>query len=320
MSHAYVVTHTDLDGVGAAAALLRVLGKRRGDGATVLYSEPYELHEVLRSLSKYVERGDLVAVTDLGLNEEMKGETKRAVRELAKRARVEFYDHHVWDGEDIGGLLELGASLYIDRSTCATGVVVNYATRSRGMEPDQFLRELELAVCSADLWRWDHPLSPRLYRAVGAREEGREWRDRVLDKFVDGKLWDEELERRVEQYMDEELRRVSKALDTVFVTEKGGIRVAFAVKEEGPPANGIIAAILMSRYDAHVAGIMRPNGGLSLRSRKVDVQKIATKLGGGGHARAAGARIKIPFFISLLSEIYPKALAWYGAKRVLEQL
>ncbi|MEN3000174.1 MAG: DHHA1 domain-containing protein [Acidilobaceae archaeon] len=320
MNHVYVITHTDLDGVGAAAALLRVLGRRRGEGATVLYSEPYDLHETLQLLGRYLERGDLVAVTDLGLNEERKEETKRAVRDLVRRARVEFYDHHVWEESDVAGLLEMGATLYIDRSTCATGVVVNYATRSRGMEPDRFLKELELAVCSADLWRWDHPLSPKLYRAVGAREEGREWRDRVLDKLVEGKLWDEELERRVEQYIDEELRRVSKALETVYVTERGGIRVAFAVKEEGPPANGIIAAILMSRYEAQIAGIMRPNGGLSLRSRKVDVQRIAARLGGGGHVRAAGARIKLPFLISLLSEVYPRALSWYGANKVLKHM
>ncbi|MCX8195604.1 MAG: DHH family phosphoesterase [Acidilobaceae archaeon] len=320
MRHVYVVTHTDLDGVGAAAAMLRVLGRKRNDGATVIYSEPYELHEVLSSLAEHVEKGDLVAVTDLGLNEEVKEESVEAVRELTTSATVEFYDHHVWGERDIRDLVRAGATLYIDRSTCATGVVVNYAARSRGMEPDDFLRELERAVCSADLWRWDHPLSPKLYRAVGAREERDEWRNRVLDKFVEGRLWDEELERRVESYVDEELRKVKKALETVYVAEKGGVRVAFALKEEGPPANGIIAAVLMARYNAHLAGIIRPNGGLSLRSRKVDVQRIAVKLGGGGHVRAAGARLKVPTLVSLVAHLYPKVLSWYGARRVLQLL
>lgn len=317
---AYIITHTDLDGVGAAAAALRILGRKRGEGAVVLYAEPYSLHETLLGLLDYLERGDLVIVTDLGLNEENKRETIEAFLSVRRKAEVELYDHHVWDAADASQLIFGGVKVNIDRSTCATGVVVRHATRLRGLEPDPFLLELESAVCSADLWRWDHPLSPKLYRAVGVREEGALWRDKVIDKFVEGKLWDEELAKRLEEYYSLELSNVSRILSSAYVAERNGVRVAAATREEGPPANSIVGAILMARFKAKIAVIARPNGSLSLRSREVDVQRIAASLGGGGHVRAAGARIGLPLYVRLLSLLYPRALSWYAARKVLSKI
>lgn len=316
---AYVITHTDLDGVGAAAAALRILGRKRGEGAVVLYTEPYALHEALEGLRDYLEKRDVVFVTDLGLNEENKREAISAFASVSRRASVEVYDHHVWDPRDASSLVSAGVKVYIDRSTCATGVVVRHATRARGMEPEPFLMELESAVCSADLWRWDHPLSPKLYRAVGTREEGRAWRDRVLDKFVEGKLWDEELEGKLEEYYSLELRNMQRILSSVYVARAGDISVAAATREEGPPANSIVGAILLARYKAKIAVIARPNGSISLRSKSVDVQRIAASLGGGGHVRAAGARLSLPPYIKLLSLLTPRAMSWYAARQVLSK-
>ncbi|MDM7274559.1 MAG: DHHA1 domain-containing protein [Thermoprotei archaeon] len=317
--HAYIVTHADLDGVGAAAAFLRILGVRPGRGATVVYSEPYNIDETLGALEDYVEGGDLLAVTDLGLNEDVREKVVSIVERLVgKGVRVEWYDHHVWSEDDLNSLKKAGALVFVDKSTCATGVVVRYASSVRGVKPDGFLVELESTVCSADLWRWDNSLSPKLFRAVGSREEAREWRDRVLAKFVEGILWDEELEARLQQYVSEELKNMEKIMETVYVKEAGQLKIVAVYKTEGPPANSIVGALLESRYGAHIAGIIRPNGGLSLRSKTVNVQAIAVKLGGGGHYRAAGARINMPVWVKTLSKIYPKIASWYAAKTVAE--
>ncbi|MEM2421514.1 MAG: DHHA1 domain-containing protein [Acidilobaceae archaeon] len=317
MNHLYIITHTDLDGIGSAASILRILGRKRSRDATILYAEPYNIHEILESLLGYFESGDLLVVADLGLNEENKARVFELLESIVdKGVRVEWYDHHVWDPNDITKIMGLGVSIYIDRATCATGVVVRYATRSRGLEPDKFLIELEDVVCSADLWRWSNPLSPKLFRAAGSREERVEWRGKVIDKIVDGKLWDEELEAKLEEYMNQELRNIAKIIDTVYVSEFNNYRIAVALKDEGPPSNSIIGALLIERYKAHIAGIIRPNGGLSLRSRTVNVQKIALRLGGGGHMKAAGAKIKIPIIISILSRINPKILTWYTTRKI----
>ncbi|MFN4046406.1 MAG: DHH family phosphoesterase, partial [Acidilobaceae archaeon] len=250
--HVYIVTHTDLDGVGAAAAFLRILGVKPGEGATIVYSEPYNIDETLEALEEYVERGDIVAITDLGLNEDVREKTISIVgRLVGKGVRVEWYDHHVWGEDELDSLRKTGALVFIDRSTCATGVVVKYASSIRGAKPDGFLVELESAVCSADLWRWDNSLSPKLFRAVGSREEAREWRDKVIGKLVEGILWDEELEARLQQYVSEELRNMEKIIETVYVKEEGSLKIAVVYKTEGPPSNSIVGALLESRYGAH---------------------------------------------------------------------
>ena len=321
VNHLYVVTHTDLDGVGSAAAILRIAGRRLGRDSTVAFTEPYELHELLESLEGYLERGDALVIADLGLN----SDTREPIREVlgkvvARGVRVEWYDHHVWGEDDLEGLRRLGAAVHVDRSTCATGVIVRYAPRVWGVEPDSFLEELSKAVCSADLWRWDHSLSPKLFRAVGSREASREWRLKVIEKFLSGTLWDEEMEKRLEEYVSEELRNVSSILKTVYVAEVGGLRIASAYKENGPPANSIVGALLTARYKADIAVIVRPNGGISLRSGKINVQKIAAKLGGGGHPRAAGAKIEIPLWIKIASMVTPKALPYYATRKVAKAL
>jgi oligoribonuclease NrnB/cAMP/cGMP phosphodiesterase (DHH superfamily) len=76
----------------------------------------------------------------------------------------------------------------------------------------------------------------------------------------------------------------------------------------------------MSRFGADVAVIVRSNGAASLRSRSVDVSVVARRLGGGGHPRAAGARIKLPLIVRLLAKLYPKVASAYVAGVVARAL
>ncbi len=316
----FIVTHTDLDGVGSAAAALRIAGRSVSD-SVILYAEPYNIHEILEIVRENASSGDTLIIADLGPNRDSYPRAVEIIRELVERGvNVEWYDHHIWSVEDQEKLRKAGAYLALDTSTCATGVVVHYASERRGVEPDEYLLELERAVCAADLWRWDHPLAPKLFRVADSRyEEGREaWRNRLVEKFSNGILWDGELEEKLEEYINLELKNYNSILSTVYVTPRP-CRVAAASKKRGPPSNSFIGASLQSRYDADIAVIIRDNGGMSLRSKKVDVQKIAVELGGGGHPRAAGARIKIPFTTRILSLLLGRRmLSRYAAKKVRE--
>jgi oligoribonuclease NrnB/cAMP/cGMP phosphodiesterase (DHH superfamily) len=95
-------------------------------------------------------------------------------------------------------------------------------------------------------------------------------------------------------------------------------RVAAVYKKAGPPPNSMIGAMLLSRFRADIAVIARPNGGVSLRSRSVNVQKIAEAMGGGGHERAAGARVEIPLHVRLLQAFYRRAVPRWVAVKVLK--
>jgi len=319
MNHLYIVTHTDLDGAGSAAAAIIAHG-RKPEEATILYAEPYNIHERLQDILEYVEEDDIVILSDLGPNKNSFEETVRMIAEMAgKGAKVYWYDHHIWDDEDKAAVERAGATLTVDTSTCATGVVARYATRHAGSEYTEYLQKLESAVCAADLWRWDNPLAPKLFRVADSRysdEDRSAWRDRLVAKLALGILWDDELEERLQDYVSKELAGFNKVLSTVYVA-RGECAVAAAYKYRGPPSNSFIGASLISRHSADIAVIVRSNGGISLRSRRVNVQRIARALGGGGHPRAAGARLRIPLYVRIGRIITPRILTRYVAKRIL---
>ncbi len=314
MGHVYIVTHTDLDGVGSAAAILRIMGLVDG-GATIIYAEPYNVDEKLGSLSDHVGKGDRLVISDLGPNRDSFKQAIAHLKTIAGRGvEVEWYDHHIWDPVEEEAMRSAGARLFVDRSTCATGVVVRHATRIHGVNEDQVLRDLEAIVCAADLWRWDHPLAPKLVRVVGwnGDEDRDEWRNRIAYKLASGVFWDGELEERLQSYIDEELSGYASIMRTIYVKD-GKCRVAAAYKPRSPPASSYVGGMLQSRYQADVAVIIRPNGALSLRSKRVDVQVIARALGGGGHPRASGAKVHLPLWARILQLLYPKAYSRYAA-------
>ncbi|MEB3787408.1 MAG: DHHA1 domain-containing protein [Desulfurococcales archaeon] len=315
MNHLYIVTHTDLDGIASAAAALRVSG-RSLDHATIIYADPYNIHEKLIQIKEHVEDGDYIVISDLGPSRDSFKPTVDIIRDITGRgARVYWYDHHVWGDDEVKAASDAGAVLRIDRGTCATGVVARYMPADIGAEGDEFLSELESAVCAADLWRWDHHLAPKLFR-VAENRRSEEWKNTLAAKFSSGVLWDEELEEALRDYIARELEGYNKIVSMVYVTE-APCRVAAAYKKfRGPPSNSMIGALLQGRYMPDIAVILRSNGGISLRSKRVNVQVVAARLGGGGHPAAAGAKIRMPLLVRLISWLAPRYASRYAANLV----
>ncbi len=312
MNHLFIVTHTDLDGVGSAAAYVRLAGVEK-DYYTIVFAEPYNLDEALSGLKDYVGSGDRLVLADLGPNKLVFEEVVNLMKHFIDNGvEVEWYDHHIWDPSEEREIKSLGVKLYIDTSTCATGVVVKYFPHERRDESG-FTERLAKAVCAADLWRWDDPLAPKLFRVAGNRRD-EDWKRRLVDKLSSGILWDDELQAKLEEYVNRELEGMHKALKNLVVRgSRSDCLVAATIKDEGPPSSSFVGALMLSRYGADIAVIARPNGALSLRSRSVNVQVVAKRLGGGGHPRAAGAKISVPLWVRIASIIYRKALSRYIA-------
>lgn len=317
--HYVVITHTDLDGIVAAAVYLRLAGAKLGVDAVVHFAEPYKLHKVLSQIDAY--NTTRVAIMDLGPNTTNFGDVAEKLKELIRRdVVVEWYDHHRWYDEWINQLKDIGVHLYIDTSTCAAGVVAKYAVEELEAQSDEHIKELVAATCAADLWRWDNPLATKLYRVVD-RYKGRKgdaWKRKLVIGFSEGSLWWPELDEALEEYLKLEFEGFTKALRSVIVGDKAGCRFVVVLKHPGPPAASIIGNSLVDRYGADFVVIVRRGGskGISLRSKVVNVREIAVKLGGGGHPRAAGAPLNMPWWARLIARIYPRYKLAYAAKLI----
>ncbi len=296
-----IVAHDDLDGVGAASLLVRGLDLELGS-VRLVFCEP---HRVDKCFARALRIGGVVGVgvVDLGLNEGIFRSVVEAYRRWGVGVRVYWLDHHVWEKGWIEGLKGLGFEVVVDRGTCATGVVAKYF----GLD-DEFSRRLVSSVCSVDLWRWDDPLSPYLFRLADA------WSDekglgRLFKAFIEGVLWREEWNNIVEEYVNRELQGYERIKRYLRVIDVGGCRIIVAVKYwNGPPHRNFLAQYLLSRFQADVTAIPVVGRGISFRSREIDVRRIAVRLGGGGHPRASGAPIPAGFIRRLLARLYPKLI------------
>lgn len=320
-----IITHNDLDGAAAAASYLRIIGVKPQD-AVIMFAEPYNIDQVIDRLTPYLEPHTTMVFMDIGFNSQS---TPRAIDRLRSAAvkdlEVEWYDHHVWAEEDVNAVQKLGARLFVDRSTCGAGVVIRYASKLYGVEVDDFMNRLERAVCAADLWRWDDPLAPKLFRASTSPPDTRngQWKEKLVEKFFNGILWDDELQARLESYLKEELANSSNELKDSYSVGSDGCVIASVVRSSDLPSDSILGSMLVSRAHANAAALIKRKSfrrvSLSLRSRGgANVQVIARQLGGGGHPRASGASMSLPLHVALLGLISRKYLAKYVSQRLLE--
>jgi len=291
-----LVTHTDMDGLGSAAAYIR-LGVK-GSRYIVRFAEPDELPDVLEELWIRL-RGLLekLVIMDLAPNPGNVDKLSMILRAFrGAGVRVEWYDHHEWDSEAIAKLSP-AADIRIDKGTCATGVV------SSAFElKDPFVERLVSAVCSLDLWRFHDPLSPWLARLSSYRRDDI-WRSLLLELLVKSTSLEEVVEwgrGYVERIVDRELRLYSHYRKRVRVTIADSVKLASVIKRHREISTSSLAHYILSISGGDIAIVINPSGPLSLRSRKCDVRIIALRLGGGGHRPAAGAALKAPLIYRIL--------------------
>ena len=310
-----IITHTDIDGVGAAALYTYLQGAKP---VKTYFTEPYLIQRLIPRIKRLSGIGKVVFM-DLGLNSSVYPLVKDMVETLTgKKVMVEWYDHHIWDKQWLAELSSIGARIHIDKSTCATGVVAKYAPRNREDVDEEFVDELVKGVCAGDLFRFDHWRGPWFLRLV-RRHDDPKWRLRVLEVLSSGTLWIDEFTDKIIERLESELRGYSRVKDYIYLVKHNGVKIAVTLSIEGIE-NSFLAAHVMGRYSADVVALTSPDGKVSLRSKRHDVRELAYILGGGGHAKASGCKLKIPWKIRLKSLIDKKAVINYVLQTLIDAI
>ncbi|MEW9492578.1 MAG: DHHA1 domain-containing protein [Candidatus Aramenus sulfurataquae] len=297
----YAIVHNDFDGTASAAVYSRAVNSLP---KKVWFTEPTKLHNLLAKLEL---RGvSDVMIADLGIN----ASTFPSIVESLKRlvgegAKVQWFDHHVWKEEWKSKLKEIGVEVYHDTSTCGAGVVHKY------MNPnDEFSAKLASADCSVDIWLHDDPMGEKLRRVVEGNRDF-SWKEKLIQTFYNGVLWNDEFQKILEDKIDEELRGYQRLKKYFKVIEVDGKKVAVAIRWKGAPDISYAGQYIMTRTGAVV--FASANGkAISFRSNHYEVRKFATRLGGGGHPLAAGAGLKLPLIYRVLRRLgwVTPALNW----------
>lgn len=298
----YAIVHNDFDGTASVSVYARAMGYLP---RKVFFTEPTQLPQLLNTLA--IDDGvKKVIIADLGMNQNGLQEAIAGIKKIRRHnVEIEWYDHHVWKDEWIKVISNAGVKLVVDTSTCGAGVVY----KSIGKE-DEVSKKLVSADCSVDIWLHNDPIGEKLRRIVETNRDFM-WKEKLIRKFFNGVIWDEEFDRMLEDIVDKEIKGYYKLMKYVKVVEINGEKIAIAVRWKGPPDISYAAQYIMARTGATV--FVSANGkSISFRSSKYNVREFALKLGGGGHPLAAGASLRIPLWRRILKRfgIVSPSLNW----------
>lgn len=277
----------DGDAIGSSVALCRAL-RLKGKEAFVLVDEALPLNLAFLDKGYCSENNDIIENAELSVCVDC-GELTRFPERKEKFMQAPMsvcIDHHHTTKRSCD-------YSYIDPEAAATGELIFELLKAMGTEPDREIGEAIFAAITTDTGNFQYSNTTR--RAFEIMAELCDWG--VDMNKVSVELYENiRIERRIIESMAlSTLRLVGGGKAALaFVTEKM-IEESGALYEETENVINLLRSIAGVEYAAFLkekdAEIVR----LSLRAKTYgDVAVIAEKFGGGGHIKAAGAKLVMP--------------------------
>lgn len=285
---ALVVSHGGcMDGAGSATMVMRALGV---DRVGVAYTQPGDVQRVLAILARHPGGGRTLHITDLSLNAKHFDAVVAACRRLKEQGwRIEWRDHHEkqWEGIDLDRLQEHLDVLEVNQDHTESGAsLVQKAVCPR----DAYARRLAATIRDRDLWWNKTDDSETLEFAMSelgtdrfvAHHLAQKGRHPVIDEEMQAAAARQRA--RVERDAQRLLRQ------TRYWETPSGERVGIVY---GWLPKNVGLHRVLDADDVQLAVNVRPNGFMSLRSRKgADVSHlVARHFDGGGHPNASGGSL-----------------------------
>lgn len=276
-----------LDGVGAAIITQRALGR---DNVSVAYVQPGDMARVLQLLATRPGHGRQLMIADLSLQPEHYASIVASCTTLVQNGwRLSWRDHHhkQWEGLDLTSLRRNVDPLVVNADATESGA----SLQQQALAPDDaFLAALAATVRDRDLWWNKTPDSETLEFALS---------DLGPKAFVEhflsrppGPVVDDVLAAAAQRERDAQQAVKQRLLGQTRYYGEGPTRVG-VVYGWLPKNTGLHD--LLEDHGCHVAVNVRPNGKVSLRSRKPAAvcHLIARQFHGGGHPNASGADLRL---------------------------
>lgn len=283
---ALIVSHGHcLDGTGSVIVTLRKISP---DRVGVLYAQPGQLAQVLHEIGQEPGQGRTLHIADLSLNPRQADAILDSCRRLKAHGwRIEWRDHHhkQWEDVDLRALRGQVDVLEVNDDFTESGA----SMMQKALNPDDDLaHRLADTIRDRDLWRNETPDSETLEFAINHMGTER-FVAHYLEKGPDDAVVDDEIQRAADlerRRIRDHTRRLLRHARHADVPAGGKVCIVYGWL---PKNVGLHQAL--DQEGVLVAANIRPNGKMSLRSRKgIDIcHLICREFGGGGHPNASGA-------------------------------
>lgn len=268
---------------GTACSVIHWLDRGR-DTVVDVPLQPHQVPDAVEILADAAGESRTLHISDLSIGSEDDTATAEALQRLRDDGwTVAWRDHHAGQWADrtrerIGDAVD---RLVVDTEEryCGADLV-----QQDLMPDDPFAKELAETVRDRDLWIKEDPRSDVLAAAMnhlGPRRFGEMlYASRDLD---DPRL--DEAAQAFEADLERQRRQAVEEAEIVDGERRVGVLYGDVVSSDAAEA-------IHEAHDTDIEAIMKPHGGVSLRSREgIDVAEVAREFGGGGHAQAAGCSL-----------------------------
>ncbi len=307
-----IVTHGDADGICAAAVLIRVLKLTRFD---LLFSGPRKIHEALRSLSLC--RGRRIYILDIGINMNLLDNVLETLKTLRSRGcEVLWIDHHRWPQEAVDKVSKL-AKLYVRHTPSATRAVAEYFNAFG----DECVKKLVNIADDADTATYSTELA-KIVSGAAARKT----RKRAIVELATLCDLTPPVVEYARKVLEEREKRWQKALETlkVYTTRSGRKFLVIDVRGLNLYSVGPLTKDIAKKYGADFTIVIYSNKSMGFYAAtdvEIDLLPLARLYGGGGHPKACGTELPLPFAEAIKAALYRIAGKKYitsAMRRVIE--
>lgn len=274
------ITHTDADGYGCEVMLREAFPDKNVAVVTASESGPLRVRFVGEQVARHISSETPVYIMDIASDT---GEGNKFIDPFRNFHNVTVIDHHEWDESDINHV-EWEATLIRDTDRCATQIVHDELIGN----PSEKITKLAELTADHDLWiKERREKSDKLSDL--AEKCTREKYVELCLQYGDKVIESEEGADLIEEQQNERKQKTQLAVNRAEFHDVDEQMVAVTY---GNCDGSHVGETLYDEYEADVACIIYPSGSLSIRTPDDNpiAREIATKLDGGGHECAAGAK------------------------------
>jgi oligoribonuclease NrnB/cAMP/cGMP phosphodiesterase (DHH superfamily) len=304
-----ILTHTDADGLSAAALLVAHLGGI-GEASVrpVSYHGAYQFEDALSDLLDTGFNDTPIYITDFSPDAAaVPDDLETLIHE--RECPVYWIDHHEWPYGTLAAHREAGINASVDTTECATSLIHRLFYDENGGWPDR-ITELAAVTKDIDLWIRDDPRSPRLNTFASIVDDPFDYINNVLEHGV---KHPPDVEQQIDERIarDEELEAFAVENATKYATADDPWTVAITYSKGGRSSEIGNELCENPEHDVDIAIVLKTHGGAGVYSHS-DGQgddpdpgvfsrchEIASEFGGGGHPTAAGFSVPVENFRDL---------------------
>jgi oligoribonuclease NrnB/cAMP/cGMP phosphodiesterase (DHH superfamily) len=274
------ITHTDADGYGCEVMLREAFPDKDIQVVTASESGPLRVRFVGDVVAEKISNDTPVYITDIAPDED---EGSKFIDPFRNFHNVTVIDHHEWNESDVNQV-EWESTLIRDTERCATQIVHDELIDS----PRQEISRLADLTADHDLWiKEQREKSDKLSDLSQSAEREKyvelcvENGDKAIRTKEGSKLIKEQESKR------EKKTELAVSRASFYEVENQDIAITY-----GNCDGSHVGEVLYDEHNADVACIIYPSGSVSIRTPNDNpiARDVASKMGGGGHECAAGAK------------------------------